>query len=280
MALMLAMVVNELQNNWDVQLPHVEGAYNNSVNAATGIAPNEVNIGRLPRLPLTIFDLPNIGRHQSLNRDQQAYSDLATGRQQRAYRIVREHRAVTVSRLDLRNAPILDALRRSLSVTTSGWAWVYNTAATIRQGAKKDTDATVLKTSFPLTGLARSKSSPWAPLRPPTPRTAVLSTTNSSTLTSPLTCRDATPNAASLSFDASPAGTLMTPMTYQSTFRPASPPTSLTPLRPNPHLSTSPSTTSHRRLNVSRSNIFRDTNSVAAVVASLQYSTNLIGLGS
>ena len=105
-------------------------------------------------------------------------------------------------------------------------------------------------------------------------------TTNSSTSTFPLTCRDATPNAASPSFDASPAGTLTTPMTYQSTFRPASPPTSLTPLRPNPHLSTSPSTTSHRRLNVSRSNIFRDTNSVAAVVASLQYSTNLIGLGS
>ena len=40
MAQMLAMVVNELQNNWDEQLPHVEFAYNNSVSAATGLAPN------------------------------------------------------------------------------------------------------------------------------------------------------------------------------------------------------------------------------------------------
>ena len=65
MALILAMVVNELRNNWDVQLPHVDSAYNNSVNAATGLAPNEVHIGRLPRLLLTILDLPNIGGHQS-----------------------------------------------------------------------------------------------------------------------------------------------------------------------------------------------------------------------
>ena len=32
----LGMVVNELQNNWDEQLPHVEFSYNNSVSAATG----------------------------------------------------------------------------------------------------------------------------------------------------------------------------------------------------------------------------------------------------
>ena len=43
-----AMVCNEHQNDWDVHLPHVEYAYNNSVSAATGHAPNEVHIGRLP----------------------------------------------------------------------------------------------------------------------------------------------------------------------------------------------------------------------------------------
>ena len=50
MAQTLATVVNELEYNWDVQLPHVEFAYNNSVNAATGLAPNEVHMCRLPRL--------------------------------------------------------------------------------------------------------------------------------------------------------------------------------------------------------------------------------------
>ena len=54
-AQMLAMV-NELQNNWDEQLPHVDFAYNNSVSSATDLTPNEVNMGRLPRLPLTISE--------------------------------------------------------------------------------------------------------------------------------------------------------------------------------------------------------------------------------
>ena len=38
-----------------MQLPHTEFAYNKLVGAATGLAPNEVHIGRLPRLPLTVF---------------------------------------------------------------------------------------------------------------------------------------------------------------------------------------------------------------------------------
>ena len=44
MAQMLAMVVNERQDDWDLQLPHFEFAYNNSLSAATGLAPNEVHM--------------------------------------------------------------------------------------------------------------------------------------------------------------------------------------------------------------------------------------------
>ena len=58
MAQMLAMLLNELQNNWDEQLPQVELEYNNSVSVATGLTPNEVHMGRLPRLPLTILNAP------------------------------------------------------------------------------------------------------------------------------------------------------------------------------------------------------------------------------
>ena len=111
MAQMLAMVVNELQNNWDEQLPHVEFAYNNSVSAATGLAPNEVHMGRLPRLPLTIFERAGVAGHQSLARDHLAYCDLATDRQQRAYDILREHHALTVARMNRRNSALADALR-------------------------------------------------------------------------------------------------------------------------------------------------------------------------
>ena len=55
MAQMLAMVCNEHQNDWDVYLTHVEYAYNNSVSATTGLPANEVRLGRLPRLSLTVF---------------------------------------------------------------------------------------------------------------------------------------------------------------------------------------------------------------------------------
>ena len=76
----MAMVVNELQNNWDDQLPHVEFAYNNSVSAATGLTPKEVHMGRLRRLPLTTFERTGVAGHQNLARDHLAYCDLATDR--------------------------------------------------------------------------------------------------------------------------------------------------------------------------------------------------------
>ena len=80
MAQTLATVVNELVNNWDVQLPHVDLACTNSVIAATGLAPNEVHMGRLSRLPLTIVEHTGVFSHQSFARDHLAYCDLATDR--------------------------------------------------------------------------------------------------------------------------------------------------------------------------------------------------------
>ena len=94
---MLAMVVNELQNNWDVQLPHVEFAFNYTVSAATGLASNEVHMGRLPRFCPTTFERAGVAGRQSLARDHLAYCELPTERQQRAYDIVREHHYLQVS---------------------------------------------------------------------------------------------------------------------------------------------------------------------------------------
>ena len=77
MAQILAMVVNELKNNWDEQLPYVEFEYKNSVSAATGLASNEVHMGRLPRLLLTVFERTGVAGHQRLARDHLACCDLA-----------------------------------------------------------------------------------------------------------------------------------------------------------------------------------------------------------
>ena len=111
MARMLTMVVNERQDDWDSQLPHVEFAYNNSVSAVTGLAPNEVYMGRLPLLSLIIFDRSGVVGHQSLARDHLAYCDLASERQQRANDVVREMHTLTVSRVERRNSALSDALR-------------------------------------------------------------------------------------------------------------------------------------------------------------------------
>ena len=46
-AQMLAIVVNDRQDDLDLRLPHVEFAYNNMVSAATSLPPNEVHMGRL-----------------------------------------------------------------------------------------------------------------------------------------------------------------------------------------------------------------------------------------
>ena len=140
MAQMLAMVVNERQD-WDLQPLHVEFAYNNSVSAATSLAPNEVHMGRLPRLPLMVFERTGVAGHQGLARDHLAYCDLAVDRQQRANDIVRKHHAVTVCRVNCRNSAFADALRPAPKFAVGGWAWVYNSACTIRQGVKASTDA-------------------------------------------------------------------------------------------------------------------------------------------
>ena len=43
-----------------------------------------------------------------------------------------------------------DALREVPKFAVGGWVWVYNTAATIHQGAKTNTDANVLKAEISL----------------------------------------------------------------------------------------------------------------------------------
>ena len=79
-------------------------------------------MGRLPRLPLTIFECTGVVGHQRLARDHLAYCDLATDRQQRANDMVREHHALTVSRDNHRNSALADGLRPAPKFAAGGWA--------------------------------------------------------------------------------------------------------------------------------------------------------------
>ena len=105
MAQLLAMVVNEQQDDRDLQIPQFEFAYYNSVKMVTGLVPNEVHMGRLPRLPLTVFERTGVAGYQCLARDHLAYCDFATDRQQHANDIVCKHHALTVSHVDRRTPP-------------------------------------------------------------------------------------------------------------------------------------------------------------------------------
>ena len=141
MAQMLAMVVNEGQDDWDLHQPHVEFAYNNAVSAATGLAPNEVHMGRLPRLSLSGVDRTVVVKHQSLTLDHVNYCNLAADLQKHANDLVRAYHALTVSGVTRRKSALTDALRPAPNSDTGGWAWVQNSASTIRQGVKANTDA-------------------------------------------------------------------------------------------------------------------------------------------
>ena len=150
MVQMLAVVVNERQDNWDLHLPHVEFPYNDSVSAGTGLALDDVHMGRLPRLPITVFDRTGVVGHQRLTQDHLACCDLATVRQKRANVIVRAYHGLTVSCVNRSNSALADALRPAPNFAAGGLAWVYNFASTIRQGVKANTDVKVLKAKLAL----------------------------------------------------------------------------------------------------------------------------------
>lgn len=112
MTQMLPMVVNHRQNDRDVKLPHVASAYN-SASFATRLALNEGHMDRLSRLPFTVLEYPNVGRHQSLNQDQLVHCDLARDRQQQAFNFVRHQHVLTATRIKRRNSALADDLHKT-----------------------------------------------------------------------------------------------------------------------------------------------------------------------
>ena len=89
--------------------------------------------------------------------------------------------------MERRDSALSDALKQLPIYTIGGWLWVYNTAATIYQGAKCGTDAKVLKEKLSL-----NWTSPFKILSVgPSPSDSGLP--NCYTWTSPTTCRALTP---------------------------------------------------------------------------------------
>ena len=72
----LSYLIADDQKKWDEMLLHAISAHNNNVSRGTGLAPNEVHIGRYPRLPMTILEGSGVKGHQSEKRDRLGYFEL------------------------------------------------------------------------------------------------------------------------------------------------------------------------------------------------------------
>ena len=227
MAQMLAMVCNEHQNDWNEHLPHAEYACNNSVSAATSLAPNVVHIARLPCLPLAIFDRSYGGAHQGLDRDHLAYCYLARERQQRTDELVREQHALAVARVSGRNsgrAPSTPQIR--------GW-WLGIPPPPYDKNCAKASLTKFLKRNSLFTERNPSKLSLLVPPQRPTNQTGTPSRTSFYALTSHRACPVLSLNLASRWQAANLAPTLMMLTTCPDIFRPVLPNTFYTLSRPS-----------------------------------------------
>ena len=65
---MLSYLIADDQKNWDDMLMHAVAVHDN-VSRGTGLAPNEVYIGRHPRLPMTILERRGLRGHQGRKQD-------------------------------------------------------------------------------------------------------------------------------------------------------------------------------------------------------------------
>ena len=63
---MLSYLIADDQKNWDEMLMHAVDAHKNNVSRGTGLAPNEVHIGRYPRLPMAMLEGRGVKGHQGL----------------------------------------------------------------------------------------------------------------------------------------------------------------------------------------------------------------------
>ena len=152
LAQMLSLVISKQQDDWDGGLPYVVQAYNNSVSAATGLAPTEIHLGRMPRLPMTIIDECVVKRHTGEKQDQMLYLDIVRERQQRAFALVQESHLIAMSKIQRFNTKLLAILHKLPNFEVDNWVWIYNPQATVGQGASEDNSHLVTKLSINWTG--------------------------------------------------------------------------------------------------------------------------------
>ena len=152
LAQMLSLVISEQQDDWNEWLPYVVQAYNNSISAATGLAPIEIHLGRMPRLPMTIVDECVVKGQTGEKQDQLLYLDIVRERQQRTFELVQESHLIAMSTIQRFKTKLLAILHKLPNFEVRNWVWIYNLQATVGQGVSEDNSHLVTKLSLNWTG--------------------------------------------------------------------------------------------------------------------------------
>lgn len=77
----VSYLIADDKRNWDKTLLLEVAALKSNVSRDTGLASDEVHIGRYPRLPMTILEGRGVKGHQGLRKDQLDYIELMLDRQ-------------------------------------------------------------------------------------------------------------------------------------------------------------------------------------------------------
>ena len=129
-------------------MPYVVQEYNNSVSTATGLAPNEIHLGRMPRLPMIIIDECAVKGFTGEKQDQPLYLDIVRERQQRAFELVQEGHLIAMSKIRRSNTKLLAILHKLPNFEGGNWVWIYNPQATVGQGVSENNAHLVTKLSL------------------------------------------------------------------------------------------------------------------------------------
>ena len=123
---MLSHLIADNQTNWDELLLHSVAAHNSSVSRGTGLAPNEVHIGRYSRLPMTILEGRGARGRQGLRRDQLDFLQLMRERQNRAYELVRKEDFLIKAKHRAANEKLNSIFRQRPNFAAGQWVRVYD----------------------------------------------------------------------------------------------------------------------------------------------------------
>ena len=125
---------------------------NNSVSTATGLAPNEIHLGRMPRLIITIIEECVVKEHMGEKKDQLLHLDIVWERQQGAFEPVQESHLIAMSKIQRSNTKLFAILHKLPNFEVGNRVWIYNSQATVTQGVGEENLRLVTKLSLNWTG--------------------------------------------------------------------------------------------------------------------------------